>query len=101
GIQEYEEADHIIVSSNFARDSMVSRGVPGRKIAVVHEPLTRSFETCAKADDVFRVIAVGRLEYRKGIHYLLEAMRRLKLPNAELVLVGGVQDEMRHTLAEY
>jgi len=33
---------------------------------------------------------VGQLSQRKGIKYLLEAFRNLRLPGAELVLVGNV-----------
>jgi starch synthase len=36
------------------------------------------------------VLFVGHLSQRKGIGYLLEAFRSLKLPNAELVLMGGL-----------
>jgi starch synthase len=101
GVQEYAEADHVVVSSEFARQTMIANKVPGAKISVVHEPLTRRFELFAKDDGVFRVIAVGRLEFRKGVQYLLEAMKRLRLPNAELVLIGGVQEEIKATLNDY
>src|SRR5262249_8217957 len=36
----------------------------------------------------FRILFVGTLSQRKGIRYLLEAARRLRLPDAELVLAG-------------
>jgi alpha-maltose-1-phosphate synthase len=50
---------------------------------------------------LFRVCFVGRVELAKGAGYLLQAWRRLALPNAELVLVGDVKPEMRSLLRTY
>ncbi len=38
---------------------------------------------------------------QKGVHYLLEAWSRLRLPNAELVFIGAVEDGIRPLLARY
>jgi glycosyltransferase involved in cell wall biosynthesis len=37
------------------------------------------------------VLFVGQVSRRKGIRYLLDAFDELRLPDAELVLVGGVE----------
>jgi glycosyltransferase involved in cell wall biosynthesis len=50
---------------------------------------------------LFRVCFVGRVELAKGAGYLLQAWRRLALPNSELVLVGDVKPEMRSLLRTY
>ncbi|MFA5908985.1 MAG: glycosyltransferase family 4 protein [Vicinamibacterales bacterium] len=101
GVQEFEEADHIIVASTFVKRSLLDRGIPDRKISIVPDGVTRLFSPGRKTDDVFRVIAVGRIEFRKGIQYLLQAFRDLRLPNAELLLVGGPQPEFDALLNEY
>jgi glycosyltransferase involved in cell wall biosynthesis len=44
---------------------------------------------------------VGRVEIAKGIPYLLQAWKQLELPNAELVLVGEVAEEMRPFLNQW
>jgi glycosyltransferase involved in cell wall biosynthesis len=50
---------------------------------------------------LFRACFVGRVELAKGAGYLLQAWRRLALPNAELVLVGDVKPEMHSVLRMY
>jgi glycosyltransferase involved in cell wall biosynthesis len=51
--------------------------------------------------EIFRVVFVGALIRRKGVHLLLEAWKRLALPNAELLLVGALHDEMKPALKEF
>jgi glycosyltransferase involved in cell wall biosynthesis len=101
-LQEYEEADFIAVPSIFAKRSFVERGFPAERL--IHVPfgvdLTR-FRPGPKTDDVFRVVFGGGLTLRKGVHYLLRAMAELKLPDAELLLIGPVSDEIRPYLAKY
>lgn len=87
--KEVQLADHIFVASSITRNSLVNFGIEANKISVIPygAPL-EYFRPQPKPDDCFRAIYVGRLEPRKGIHYLLSAWKSLKLPNAELWLVG-------------
>src|SRR6202000_3417649 len=39
--------------------------------------------------DIFRVLFVGQIAVRKGVHLLAEAFKKANLPNSELVLVGA------------
>jgi glycosyltransferase involved in cell wall biosynthesis len=50
--------------------------------------------------ETFRVVFVGALIPRKGVHHLLAAWKALNLPNAELVLAGTVHEEIRPLLAD-
>src|SRR4051812_19444548 len=98
-LQHYEQADLITVPSRVARDTFVANGVPDSKIAVAPFGVDlQHFLPHEKNDDVFRILFVGTLSLRKGIPYLIEAMSKLTLPNAELVLVGPVCDEIRKFL---
>lgn len=99
--QEYAEADHIVVPSRFVKRTLVKNGIDPNRISIVQEAITRQFRPKPKLDDVFRVVYVGRMELRKGVQYMLEAFCQLKLPHAELLLVGSVQDEMRPILKKY
>ena len=101
GTQEFIEADHIIVASTFVRRTLLEQGIALSKISIVPDAVTRHFRIHPKRDDIFRIIAVGRLELRKGIQYLLEAIRQLRLPNSELLLVGGPQAEFAPILKKY
>ena len=101
-VQEYEEADAIAVCSEFVARTLRQQGVPSEKLRMVHlgfDP-TR-FSPGPKPDDVFRVLFVGLITLRKGIPYLLEAFKRLALPDAELVLVGWKAPDSRVFLPKY
>jgi glycosyltransferase involved in cell wall biosynthesis len=99
-IDEYERADTIVVPSTFAARSFAAQGVPAAKVktAALGVDLT-TFRPSPKKDNVFRVLYVGMLNLRKGIPYLLEAMRLLHLPNTELNLIGPLLPEVRSFLA--
>ena len=59
------------------------------------------FTPAEQPPDVFRAVFVGALIKRKGVHHLLEAWHRLKLPKAELVLAGTAHEEIQPALREY
>jgi glycosyltransferase involved in cell wall biosynthesis len=88
--QEVLEADSILCSSDYVRDTLIARGAdPARAVVVPYGVDVNRFRPGRKrAPNVFRMLFVGSLSQRKGIKYLLEAVRRLNLPNSELLLVG-------------
>ena len=99
---EYDVADFIFVPSKFVWDTMVQEGVPEAKLRLVHlgfDP-TRFFPG-EKNDDVFRIMYAGGLSVQKGIPYLLEAFKELKIPNSELILVGDPYPDVRAVLREH
>ena len=101
GTEEFLLADHIIVPSRMVMRTLIEKGINRSRISIVPHPLTRSLPTSVKSDSVFRIIAVGGLGFRKGIQYLLEAVSQLRLPNSELLLVGGLEDEFAPVLRKY
>lgn len=88
--QEILEADSILASSNYVRDTLVARGAdPTRTVVVPYGVDVNRFRPGPKRERKgFRMLFVGSLSQRKGIKYLLEAVRRLNLPDSELLLVG-------------
>lgn len=101
-LKEYAEADYICVSSLFAKKTFLEKGIPEDKI--IHIPYgvdLKSFKKTKKDDDVFRVVFVGAMTLRKGVHYLLQAFSELKLPNSELLLIGAITDEIRSFFKRY
>ncbi len=88
--QEILEADSILASSDYVRDTLVARGAdPARTVVVPYGVDVNRFRPGPKRDSkTFRMLFVGSLSQRKGIKYLLEAVRRLNLPDSELLLVG-------------
>jgi glycosyltransferase involved in cell wall biosynthesis len=90
---EIEMADFIRVNSESAKQTFVDRGVPPAKIRVIRPAIDlQHFRPAARGDDVFRVLAVATIDARKGIHYLLRAFDEARIPNSELVLIGGTSD---------
>jgi glycosyltransferase involved in cell wall biosynthesis len=101
-LREYLEADCITIPSQFVKETFLSRGVPAAKL--LHVPYgvnLTNFYPVPKTDKVFRVIHCGNISIRKGIHYLLQAFAELKLPGAELWLIGSLTDEIRPFLQRF
>lgn len=99
---EFDAADYVFVNSPFCYQTFIDEGYPPEKLVM----LPRGFDPAkykpkAQPDTVFRAIFVGQLLVRKGLKYLLEAWERLNLPNAELLLVGNLMDEVRATVEPY
>lgn len=93
-LAEYERADAIAVPSNFVRDSFVARGVAAERLCLLPYggDLSR-FRPLGPKDAHFRILFVGQHGIRKGLSYLLQAVRRAGIAGAELVLTGLEQPE--------
>jgi glycosyltransferase involved in cell wall biosynthesis len=110
--EEALTCDYLLAGSQFVADSFARHGFPAGNIHVIpygvdlryFSPLTVT-DRQEKARDLkgrkFRVICVAQIVLRKGHVYLLEAWKQLKLPEAELLLIGRVSDAMRPVLARY
>jgi len=91
----YKYASKIIVNTNFAKSQVVGLGAPECKVEVLPQGLPIDDfpfkpKAAPKADELVRVISVGRYDRGKGQQYALIALRRLLNAglNVELVLVG-------------
>lgn len=84
--------DYLLSSSDFAAETMVQYGIDPKRIRVVYLGVdTMLFKPYPQYESKkFRILCVASISVLKGIHYLLEAYQRLSLPDAELMLVGGV-----------
>ena len=91
-LAEIDLCDRLVVDSLFVARSFEERGVRPERIAIISPAVDRTRFLPRTADErnrkTFRVVCVGTVTPRKGQHLLLRAWRRLKLPGAELVLIG-------------
>ena len=86
-----------VVASTFTAKSLIEQGIPCEKIHVVPYGVDdRAFQkrSCPPAScKPFTIIFVGSLVQRKGLSYLLEAVRLLNSHKIRVVLCGrGVSD---------
>ena len=102
-VAEYEEADAIVVPSDFAKQSFIAHGLKPSTIYVQPYGVDLDlFKPLAKEDSTFRVLFVGSLSIQKGIGYLLDAMKPLvERRVADLWLVGALDDAAKHILAKH
>jgi glycosyltransferase involved in cell wall biosynthesis len=100
--EEFDTADYVFVNSPFCYDTFVAEGFPEEKLVMIPRGFDPAkYNPAPQPDKVFRAIFVGQLLVRKGLKYLLEAWSRLNLPNAELLLVGKLMDEVRPLMEAY
>lgn len=89
-LKAYDEADYILCPSEFVKRSFLVKGFAESKLLKVNFgfPKIQTDNTEVEKDGVFRVLYVGQIHYRKGLHYAIEAFKKLKHPKKEFVIVG-------------
>jgi glycosyltransferase involved in cell wall biosynthesis len=101
-IEEIDRSDFVFLPSEFAKKTFIESGTDEDKIFVMGRGVDlKGFTPGTKKDKKFKVLFVGRLSLRKGIQYLLEAWEKLKLKDAELILVGSIDDSIKPILPRY
>ena len=98
-VRETTMARSFLAASSFTRSTLVEHGTPPEAVHVVPygvdstrftpDPARRSPPT-----GKLRLLFVGRINQRKGIKYLLEAMRELATDQVELTVCGRVVDDL-------
>jgi glycosyltransferase involved in cell wall biosynthesis len=102
-LREIDQADYILIPSDFVRESFLAEGIPESKLIQVPFGVDVSRFTLATGakGQPFRAVFVGQVGLRKGVPYLLEAWKRLGWRDAELWLVGRVLPEIKEVLKTY
>jgi len=100
--REYKIADFIFIPSKYVYDTFIKMGVDHKKLFVIPYGVDlKTFHKGIKKDNVFRLIFVGQIGFRKGVYYLLKAYKELRLKNSELVLVGNIEESFKPILKKY
>jgi glycosyltransferase involved in cell wall biosynthesis len=102
-LREFDEADYIMMPSQYNVDSFVARGFPrSRLLLLPYGVNTQQFTpNPQRPDKPFRALFVGQVSLRKGIQYLLQAWRKAALPNAELIVAGQIKPDAARATAPY
>jgi len=100
---EIDQADYVLIPSDFVRNSFIAEGVPAAKLiqSAFGVDCSRFTPAATSKARPFRAVFVGQVGIRKGIPYLLEAWKRLGWRDAELWLVGRVLPEIKEVLKTY
>jgi starch synthase len=88
-------AEHVVVPSDFVRDTLLAAGRPDQGIHLLPYPIdTGRFRPAAapRGERGLRALFAGHIGMRKGVIYALEAMRKLDRPDITLTLVGPTVD---------
>lgn len=98
-LDEYHEADAILVLSKFARDTFVSYGVPQEKILICPSGIdAEKFRPHPQQKSEKAILFCGSISLKKGCHLLVELARRLQVSGAEIWLAGSISPEMEKIL---
>lgn len=97
-------ADHVIVASTYTKHTLIENKVEPDKITIIPYGVDASrFSLKTSYDEhngKIKLVFVGQMIQRKGLGYLLEALKLLNSKNIELTLIGrGVIDA--HLINEY
>lgn len=106
-LKAYAAADYILCPSSFVRNSFLDKGFDPNRLLKVNfgfTPMASLDEPRRENNkEIFRVLYVGQLNFRKGLRYAIEAFKQLRHPNKEFVIVGpkaGVTGLEKTTIPE-
>ena len=95
--REALEADYLLMSSEYAKQTLLEIGVDEQKIRIIPYAahVERFSPDLEKKNKELHFLFVGTICQRKGVKYILEAFKKLKLPNARLTFVGAIMGSGR------
>ncbi len=97
-VSESASAARYLVASSFTRQSLVEHGVSPDAVEVIPYgiDLDRFHPSTSKVrGETFQLLFVGRINQRKGLSYLLEALRLLDGEDLHLTICGRVVDDLK------
>ncbi|HEY0786534.1 MAG TPA: glycosyltransferase family 4 protein [Acidobacteriaceae bacterium] len=97
-VEETRMTTRLLAASSFTRATLVENGIPESAITVVPYGVDSTHfspgERTPAAGEPLQLLFVGRINQRKGIKYLLEALRRFTSAEVQLEVCGRVVDDL-------
>lgn len=101
-LKEAHEADYILCPSKHVADSFKKFDIPEEKLIINPYGVDNQlFCRSEKTNKKFQVLFVGTIGVRKGVYYLLEAVKDLNLKNFECLLIGRVEPDFESIFNKY
>ncbi|MEG9436501.1 glycosyltransferase family 4 protein [Edaphobacter sp. HDX4] len=93
-------ASHILVASSFTKASLVEHGISPARISVVPygvdlERFKPTESRSATKGTKLNLLFVGRINQRKGVKYLLQALELLNRDDVHVTICGRVVDDLK------
>jgi len=100
----YRQLSRIAVGSRYMRDLMIQNGIPAARVDILPPHFIPPGEENGRAPDMSPpdgegIIFAGRLEYEKGLPYLLRALPYIQRPHYLIVAGDGTRQEAYRQLA--
>jgi alpha-maltose-1-phosphate synthase len=94
-IKEVQEAEYILVPSDYVKDSLLPFGAdPDRIFMLPYGVDLKMFAPSeSKPPPPFKILFAGHIGIRKGVYYLLEAVRQAAIPGVQVVLLGNIEGD--------
>ena len=100
-LQECEEADFILCPSRHVINSFLKQGISSNKLIFIPYGVELDlFSPQPKNDSIFRILFVGTVGVRKGIIYLLEALKDLEI-QFECLIIGKIEPDFKDIFQTY
>ncbi|SFE02998.1 Glycosyltransferase Family 4 [Chitinophaga sp. CF118] len=98
-LEDCEEADMLLVNSDYVKDTFLEQGYPAEKISVIHLGIDESFYDLKKTyqSDKIKLLFTGNFGFRKGAHIIIQAIEILIQQNIQFTLdvIGNVSAEVQ------
>ncbi len=98
-VAEAAMATHYLVASTFTRNSLVEHGVAASAISVVPYGIDlerfRPSASTKRQPSTLELLFVGRINQRKGLSYLLQALEIVRDLDVHLTICGRVVDDLQ------
>ena len=104
-LQEIEEADLIVCSSNHTYESFLENNIPHNKVILNESGIDMSRfnydSKYEKDDDYFKFLFVGNLSLRKGGMKLLNAYLKIRNKNTKLYIAGSIDFSLKNEFKKF
>lgn len=91
-LSDIASADYFLAASNFVKKSLIYCGVDEAKIKILPYGVDikqfRKVDKITRNDNILRLLFIGQVNRRKGLHHILEIIS--KMPDVEIDIVGGI-----------